>query len=58
MPLLVAIVLMALSRHWGNLAVAVGTPAADAANTGLLAAVGSGGILFCLLGAAQLLICR
>ena len=49
-PLVVAVVLMALSRHWGNLAIAVGTPTADGANTGLLAAVGSGGILFCLLG--------
>ena len=49
-PLVVAMVLMALSRHWGNLAVAVGTPTAGDTSTGLLAAVGSGGILFCLLG--------
>ena len=34
-PLVVAMVLMALSRHWGNLAIAVGTPTADGANTGL-----------------------
>ena len=49
-PLVVAMVLMALSRHWGNLAIAVGTPTAGDTSTGVLAAVGSGGILFCLLG--------
>ena len=49
-PLIVAIVLMALSRHWGNLTLPVGTAAADGTGTGVLAAVGSGGILFCLLG--------
>ena len=54
-PLLVASVLMLLSQHWGNLSIPVtiaSDPAAIKADTGteLVNAVGSGGILFCLLG--------
>ena len=49
-PLLVALVLMGLSHHWGNLTVPVAVASAHASGTGVLAAVGSGGILFCLLG--------
>ena len=54
-PLLVAGVLMALSGHWGNLQIPVhhATHAASGVNgpaVELMAAVGSGGILFCLLG--------
>ncbi len=49
-PLLVALVLMGLSHHWGNLTVPVAVASAHGSGTGVLAAVGSGGILFCLLG--------
>ena len=55
-PLLVATVLMALSQHWGNLSIPVSVAnvgaASGASNPGteLVDAVGSGGILFCLLG--------
>lgn len=49
-PVLVAVVLIALSRHWGNLSVPVAIPAAHGTGAGVLAAVGSGGILFSLLG--------
>ena len=45
-PLLLSVVLMAFSRHWGNLAIGIGGPeGAD-----IVQAVGSGGILFSLLG--------
>ena len=49
-PLLVALVLMGLSHHWENLTVPVAVASAHGSGTGVLAAVGSGGILFCLLG--------
>ena len=54
-PLLVASVLMLLSQHWGNLSIPVtigSDPSAIKAGSGteLVNAVGSGGILFCLLG--------
>ncbi|ABM77832.1 APC family permease [Prochlorococcus marinus] len=44
-PVLVSIVLMVISSHWSNLAVPVGGDGAD-----VVRAVGSGGILFSLLG--------
>ena len=55
-PLLVASVLMLLSQHWGNLSIPVtlgGTVITASINnegSQLVDAVGSGGILFCLLG--------
>lgn len=54
-PLLVAAVLMLLSQHWGNMSIPVTIGSDTAAiksgsGTELVNAVGSGGILFCLLG--------
>jgi len=54
-PLLVAGVLMLLSQHWENLSIPItigSDPSAIKAGSGteLVNAVGSGGILFCLLG--------
>lgn len=55
-PLLVASVLMLLSQHWGNLSIPItlgGTVITASINnegSQLVDAVGSGGILFCLLG--------
>lgn len=54
-PLLVAIVLMAFSHYWQNLTVPVhldvysNNPSSSTGNQ-LMSAVGSGGVLFCLLG--------
>ena len=45
-PLLLSVVLMAFSGHWGNLTVDVGGPE----GSDIVQAVGSGGILFSLLG--------
>ena len=54
-PLLVAAVLMSLTGHWGNLRIPVHigdaiTPGINDTGNALMNAVGSGGILFCLLG--------
>ncbi len=55
-PLLVATVLMLLSQHWENLFIpmtlgdTIATDITNGEGTELMNAVGSGGILFCLLG--------